>query len=146
MQYNQDAINNMKSPVVTLVNPEVPGAEGELKNLSFIISVCLNQVNYLVLVLEMLLDMILKLSLGKVPAELLLADGALFVALVNVLIDVLLDLQEVLVGELHLTDRTPRHGGRDLWLGETVGSRHSGAQLGDGGGGRVNVLRHQGGW
>ena len=96
----------------------------------------------------MLLDMILKLSLGKILAELLVADWALFVALtlINVLIDVLLDLQEVLGGELHLTDWTPRHGGRDLWLGETVGCRHSGAQLGDGGGGRVNVLRHQGGW
>ena len=78
--------------------------------------------------------MILKLSLGKVPAELLLADGALFVALtlIDVLIDVLLNLQEVLGGELHLTDWTPRHGGRHLWLGETVGRRGSGAQLGDG--------------
>ena len=92
----------------------------------------------------MLLDVILKLSLGKVLAELLVADGALVVTLINVLVDVLLDLQEgLLVGELHLTDRTLRHGGRDLWLGETVGRRDPGTQLGDGGGGRVDILRHQ---
>ena len=90
--------------------------------------------------------MVLELSLGKVHAELLVADGALLVSLVNVLVDVLLDLQEVLGGELHLTDWTMRHGCRDLWLGVTVGCRHSWVQLGDGGGGRVNVLRHQWGW
>ena len=31
MQYNHDAIIYMKSPVVALVNPKVPGAKGELK-------------------------------------------------------------------------------------------------------------------
>ena len=31
MQYNHDAIIYMKSPVVTLVNPKVPGTNGELK-------------------------------------------------------------------------------------------------------------------
>ena len=95
------------------------------------------------LVIEMLLDMVLKLCLRKVLPELLVANGALVVTLINVAIDVLLDLQEALGGELHLTDGALGHDGRNLWLGETVGSREPGAELGDGGGGGVNVLRHQ---
>ena len=104
--------------------------------------------------------MILILSLGKVLPELLVADGTLAVTLtlIHVTVDVLLDLQLGLGGELHLTEGTLRTLGPDLWLGKTVWCRGSGAQLGDGGGGvgggeggggggggGVNVLRQQGG-
>ena len=86
----------------------------------------------------MLLDMILKLLLGNVLAELLVADWALVVTLINVAIDVLLDLQEALGGELHLTKGALEHAGRNLWLGKTVESRDPGAELGDGEGGGVD--------
>ena len=56
----------------------------------------------------MLLDMILKLLLRKVLPELLVADRALAVTLINVTIDVLLDLQQVLAAELHIAEGTGR--------------------------------------
>ena len=99
----------------------------------------------------MFLDMILKLSLRKSLVELFVADWTLVVTLVNVIIDVLLHFQEVLCGELLVTDGTGGHsegvggGGRVVLLTKAVRSWNSGVQLrdGGGGGGRVNVFRHQ---
>ena len=76
----------------------------------------------------MFLNVILKLGLRNLQGKLHVTDGTLVAALVNVPVDVLLDLQQTLRGELLLTDWTV---GDLAWLGEAVRSRGSRGQLWD---------------
>ena len=94
------------------------------------------------LISEMFLNVILELGLRDLQVELHVTDRTLVVTLVNVPVDVLLDLEETLRGELHLTEGTVGH---EAGLGEAVRGRGSRGQLrhgGDGGeGGGTDILR-----
>lgn len=91
----------------------------------------------------MFLNVILELGLRDLQVELHVTDGTLVVTLVNVPVNVLLDLEETLGGELHLTEGTV---GDEAGLGEAVRGRGSRGELwhgGDGGGegGGADILR-----